>query len=356
MLIRVVYRKLKTRVKELFSIVKTYKVRTTEIEALPPGSVMIWGIPEHGNLGDQAITYAEVSFIERYCPERDIFMVPEQQCIEYIYPLIRLAARKGFIIISHGGGNMGGLYKYQEGLRLMLVRHIKNNSVIVFPQSIDYQEGEHGLERARRIYEGNPRVGLYARERNSYEKMSVFFKHCEVHLVPDIVTSLDRRSHGGVREGVLFCVRADKEKDQRSKRDLKAIEDRIRDVEITYVDTYQNEFAGTYDQQREKLEVFWDKVRGSRLVITDRLHGMIFAMITDTPCVAFDNLTGKISSFYKTWFSDVEGIHLFEGDLGKTEGFIKGILDSTHHIHSYKDMSDHFIDLKKALIQAVDGR
>ena len=33
------------------------------------------------------------------------------------------------------------------------------------------------------------------------------------------------------------------------------------------------------------------------LIITDRLHGMIFAAITGTPCVAMDNISHKILVF-----------------------------------------------------------
>ena len=39
-------------------------------------------------------------------------------------------------------------------------------------------------------------------------------------------------------------------------------------------------------------------------MITDRLHGMIFAYITNTPCIAIDNSNGKVKNFYKTWFED----------------------------------------------------
>ena len=31
------------------------------------------------------------------------------------------------------------------------------------------------------------------------------------------------------------------------------------------------------------------------LVITDRLHAVIFCIITNTPCIAFDNATHKVS-------------------------------------------------------------
>lgn len=40
------------------------------------------------------------------------------------------------------------------------------------------------------------------------------------------------------------------------------------------------------------------------IVITDRLHGMIFCYITGTPCIVFDNDNHKISETYKKWLKE----------------------------------------------------
>ena len=39
---------------------------------------------------------------------------------------------------------------------------------------------------------------------------------------------------------------------------------------------------------------------------------MLFAFITKTPCIAFDNVTHKISATYQTWLKDVPYIKLAE--------------------------------------------
>ena len=49
----------------------------------------------------------------------------------------------------------------------------------------------------------------------------------------------------------------------------------------------------------------------AKLVITDRLHGMIFAAITETPCVVFGSYTHKIVESYK-WLKDLEYIKFCE--------------------------------------------
>ena len=40
-----------------------------------------------------------------------------------------------------------------------------------------------------------------------------------------------------------------------------------------------------------------------KLIITDRLHGMIFSFITNTPCIALPNSNGKIKGVYK-WIAN----------------------------------------------------
>ncbi|MGH2097437.1 polysaccharide pyruvyl transferase family protein [Aerococcus urinaeequi] len=52
------------------------------------------------------------------------------------------------------------------------------------------------------------------------------------------------------------------------------------------------------------------------LVITDRLHGMIFAYLTDTPCLVFDNNNHKISQTYDTWLKNNTNIILVKKMIG----------------------------------------
>ena len=36
-----------------------------------------------------------------------------------------------------------------------------------------------------------------------------------------------------------------------------------------------------------------------RSLITDRIHGMLFAAVTGTPCIALDNVSKKVSGAYE---------------------------------------------------------
>ena len=104
---------------------------------------------------------------------------------------------------------------------------------------------------------------------------------------------------------VLICLRADEEK----KYDIN--DNIIRTVsgmglEYEITDTY-TERRIELEEGTAEFEKYIDFYRTYSMVITDRLHGMIFAAITGTPCVAIDNLTGKVGSVYK-WIEDVTNI------------------------------------------------
>ena len=53
------------------------------------------------------------------------------------------------------------------------------------------------------------------------------------------------------------------------------------------------------------------KFRECELVITDRIHGMIFAAITGTPCIAMSNYNHKVKGTYK-WIEPLEYIKFAE--------------------------------------------
>ena len=54
-----------------------------------------------------------------------------------------------------------------------------------------------------------------------------------------------------------------------------------------------------YMWTKQNVEKLLKNSFGNRkLIITDRLHGMIFSAITNTPCIALANSTGKVKGVY----------------------------------------------------------
>jgi len=69
--------------------------------------------------------------------------------------------------------------------------------------------------------------------------------------------------------------------------------------DIHYTDTVI-ERGVSIDERYVVLDSKFDEFRKAKLVITDRLHGMLFAAVTGTPCIALDNKSGKVRGCYQT--------------------------------------------------------
>ena len=61
----------------------------------------------------------------------------------------------------------------------------------------------------------------------------------------------------------------------------------------------------------------WEEFKHARLVITDRLHGMIFSAITGTPCVALNNSNGKVGFEYE-WLKNLPYIGFVDDSTDET--------------------------------------
>ena len=285
-------------------------------------TVFFVGTPPHGNIGDSAIAVATVEFLKN-AGFNNVYEVP---CTDY-YLVKRLMKKYGKenIICLIGGGNMGDVYFSNEIIRRDIIRSFPNNKIVLFPQTIDYTRTEKGrkeLQNSIEIYGKHKKLYIFAREQVSYERMKKYYALNPVYLVPDIVLSwkvdFDDKTD---RKNVLFCLRKDDEsKFGNEKR--QQIYDMCRRYipDILETDTWISKTVTL--ENRDKL-VFGkiQEFRESKLVITDRLHGMIFAAISGTPCIVFPNSNHKIISEYE-WLKELEYIRLLP-DTEKLEETIE---------------------------------
>ena len=125
-----------------------------------------------------------------------------------------------------------------------------------------------------------------------------------VFNVPDIVLSLNYSEHSTEQNGLLFCLRHDKEK----VSDDKAI-NRIQSLckqngySLKLTDTVVNHDVEE-DNVKKECENKIAEFQKSKLVITDRLHGMILSVIAGIPCIALNNISKKVQGVWNLWLKD----------------------------------------------------
>ncbi len=266
--------------------------------------------PLHGNVGDHAIAEAEMDFLKRMKISTCEF--PWSAGRERLLARITPA---GKTILVTGGGYLGQLWPEEEKRFRETLNAYRRNRIVVFPQTIyfdlDCEEGQRCYEESREIYESHPNLMMFVREKYSLQFMQKYMPKVKVGIVPDMVMSMDKRGKVGRRSGALICMRNDREglfqKDQ-YKRLIYLIKDKYSDLRTT--DTVISEPIKIDDRCKvlsKKIQEF----SNSQIVITDRLHGMIFAAITETPCIVLNSLSHKVRGCYE-WISDLDYIRFAE--------------------------------------------
>ena len=304
------------------------------------------------NLGDMALTYSQREFLKKAYPEAEIIVVPSTQTYQSVR-VIKKHIRPDDVITTLGGGNMDDIYTSLEDARLHVVKSFPDNKIIGFPQTMIFSDTEFGQKRmkiSRSVYEKHRDLTLFVREENSLARIKRDFPTVKIGYCPDIVLSLKKDEPKEVRENVLCCMRKDKELNISSEQTasvISAVKNEFSNVIVR--DTVDIPLEACQpDTFEATLEEFWKMVRTCKVVVTDRLHCMIFCAITGTPVVVIDNTNKKISGVIKEWLSDVPWIIMMEKfDCDKIIENARYLYDNVSNT-SAPDLDEKFKPLKNA--------
>lgn len=346
--IKIIYNKIKNKVKywcyvglNLVKYIKSGRKRRA----------LLINTPAHGNIGDQAIVLAEIQLLEEN--GIDIYELTAEK-IDNQEKKFAAFVPKNQTILVQGGGFLGSLWINEEERFRRILQVFKKQKIIVFPQTITFdvetKRGQEYLKESQLIYSAHPDLTIFVREKKSYEFMKKYFSTVKCRLVPDIVTILQIDIEKEERKGILLCLRSDHEKSisQLDSESIKQIlQDKFIGESIKYTDTVVKYNISYKEREREvnkKLRQF----AKSKLIITDRLHGMIFAAITGTPCVALSNINGKVQGVYE-WIKDNKYIF-----FAKNVKEVREILDSVNWEMQYKFNHNQIMEKFKLLNEEME--
>jgi exopolysaccharide biosynthesis predicted pyruvyltransferase EpsI len=293
--------------------------------------VFMFGSPSYTNIGDQAIAYAIEKFVTNHFPYYEYVEIMDyanDEGIDFVKEIIQ----EDDIVCYTGGGNLGSLYLDIEEDRRKVFESFKDYKTISLPQSIFFEENEHGEQEKKKsqdAYNQNKNLTIAARETQSLNMAEEIFE-ADVMYTPDMVMSLDIVPKDLPRDGALFILRADKEKvtEEDFISQLMKWAEELGPVERTDTVLEQPEVIDYHDREHYFMEML-DKIGSSKLVITDRLHAMIFSIITKTPCLVFGNSYGKAKHSYNDWLNQLEFIkYTDEKDLGKVKEMADELLNA----------------------------
>ncbi len=270
--------------------------------------------PQHGNMGDHAIVYATSKYLKDKFPDYEIVEVYRIDIYKYAKAIKKSMEKDDFIVLI-GGGNMGNLWIEEERDRRFIIKVFHDTKIISMPQTISFTNNSNGEKeclKTKKIYNAHKNLTVIAREEKSYLIMKELLKNNKVLLNPDMVLYLNDmfKPKFNNRKGIMTCIRSDKESvlGDKKKELIKKLKNKYNEVFV--YDTVINRKVLKENREKELMDMF-NKFRNSKLVITDRLHGMVFSAITKTPCIVTKSLDHKVIGTYE-WIKNLNYIKLVE--------------------------------------------
>lgn len=301
-----------------------------ELSVLINNDYVLWDCPYYSNIGDTLIWEGERTFLKEL----------GYRCLGYASDITCTFPKlpSNVIILLQGGGNFGDLWRRLQDFRLKVIRYYPHNRIVIFPQSVYYQDITLMQEDARVMAEHKD-VTICVRDTDSYELIKNNFKN-PVLLVPDmafyISSAIIARYKRNEGEKVLFLKRTDKELVSASY----SIEEKESSVEIRDWPTIEKTplfmvflykllglcsyleklrmlknalswFTNVYAVQLCRpllLKRGIGFISAYKFIYTTRLHVMILSILLGKECSFFDNSYGKNVALYNTWLKNLTGV------------------------------------------------
>ena len=316
-----------------------------------PARAWLLGGIDHGNLGDHQIVESMKEFMNDCVPGIEILEIPLSDYFAQ-KPFLQKNIQPDDVLLFCGGGNLGTLWPRSEKLRRDAFCSWPDNRKIIFPQSMYYEDSETGkkeLQISRMVYSGDNAL-MALRDEISFALAEASFT-CRLFLTPDIVFYSRIGQQENERRGCLLLFRKDKERSLNEEEDLKVqkiAEQYFTDVSVgDTVRDHPVKEAG----RKEELDALFRQITASRLVITDRLHGMVFSAVSGTPCIVFSNAYHKIRASLP-WVANLPYIYYLDSPEQLPELLEKIDVDRSYE-YPHAEMQAKFKEFSDAVCEMM---
>lgn len=287
----------------------------------PAAGYALLDFPNYSNIGDSLIWLGELAYFDRHAGRPASYV-----CTTYDFApeALRAALPEGPIYLS-GGGNFGDIWPRFQTFRLAVLDSMRGRPVVQLPQTLLFRD-EANIRLTREAIKRHGRFTLLVRD----ERSLAFARDrldCETFLAPDMAFSMGPLpSPVPVTRDATFLVRTDQEAS--SDRGVLAVPGGVDGVVTDWIcenqaPTFADRIAGAVRRRldrrtteaRLRAIAAAERERGigilgaGRVVVTDRLHGHILALLLGLPQVVVDNNYGKISGFMDAWTGETDGVY-----------------------------------------------
>lgn len=316
-----------------------YRQNMTTLPIRGHADLLLIGTPCYGNLGDQLIAFAELKFLRDFYPSKKIIEISEND-IRYRLRTVERLVDDDTLIFLQGGGNISDIWVDQEKIRKQVINKFSGKKMIVMPQTIYLSDASMAPEILKK-YAG---VTVCAREENTYQIL--LENQINAHICPDIALYLvpycEKYRSDHIRKGIGVCLRKDEEALFYSSEQEIFHYLNTAGMEGQSFSTVIDKFVSIDDREKE-IEIILKYISTKELIITDRLHAMIMAYLTNTPCIAYANANKKVEGTYQ-WIKNADNIY-FTSDVSDGLQHIQNLIKKNNrsgfeHMDKYKKITE----------------
>lgn len=323
--------------KEIYAVILKTKTRKKRI--------FLMYTPVHSNMGDHAIRRGELQFFGKCFSECKLIEINESLVKSN---KIKNKINKNDLLAINGGGFLGDLWMKPENDFKAIIQSFPNNKIIAMPNTAYYSDTESGrklLEEDRGFYAEHKNVIFFLRDKRSYDLMTELVGSERCRYFPDMALML-KPEFNLQRENILLCTRGDHET-VHGKDEFEAVKAELENhgYTVSYTDTVKS-VGEKFAYDRKLRDKYMDSVlrefASAKLVVTERLHGMILSAITGTPCLAVDNVSKKVSGVYD-WIDYLDYVKIT--DLADIDAETAARLIDTKSVYTNGNLEKKFADM-----------
>lgn len=296
------------------------------------------------NVGDQAQVIAIEHWMARHYPDHPVVELDKNLILACIDDLKRRVMPRDLIFL-HSGGNLGDRGRWSETARRTMIEAFPDNRIVSLPQTIYFSDtplGRHESAISRATYGRHQRLTVMGRDAISGRLAAELFPHAQIATMPDFVLSLKAEDFAltpdpAHAERIMLCLRLDDESafDQGRRQ---AIMDSLGHPATMYDTTLDHDIPAAHRKRilTETLSLF----SGHRAVVTDRFHGLIFAVLCRKPVVVLPTVDHKLTSAI-AWFKDIPNVRLCQ-QLGDVPAVLEQVMATP--VVRYPDFNALYFD------------
>ena len=307
-----------------------------EINSLIDNDFILLDVPQHRNIGDYYILLGELEYLKKNS-HKLIYM---SDMFSFKFEEIK----DNIIIILHGGGNFGDLYRKHQEFRLKIIEKYKKNKIIIMPQTVLYNNESNFINDIN-IINGHSRLFAFFRDQNSllsYNRVSKNEGYLNVDCGEYFVIKKKYKSSNKNRK-ILILDRIDMESKPidysniltgskveirdwpsygKSKLEniINILSDRVLNiVELAALSRIKNSskvkkiFYKLYlIKSRYLVDQRLRFLSNYEIIYTTRLHGMIMGKALKKTIFILDNKYDKCKNYYYTWLINEKNISIMK--------------------------------------------